>query len=130
MKYRFDVEMLEDQLEGRLLQNGCVVMYFDPRIKKEHVRRLQTAGWEYREVYVGNEGAWEEFSRQVSVDCGSQTITGRIWTHSPIVYLRSNFHSQGNLRLASSNLICSQIKIVKLLKSFSIFSPARSAGSF
>ena len=41
-------------------------MYFNPRIKEDHTRRLQAAQWHYREVYVAREGTWHEFSEQVS----------------------------------------------------------------
>jgi len=61
--------MLDEQteLELRLLQNGCVVLYHSPFLMEEHSGSLVRSGWQFKDVYVGNTGSRDEFLNQVAV---------------------------------------------------------------
>jgi RNAse (barnase) inhibitor barstar len=56
-----------DNLEERLLQNGCVVLYFNPFVMEAHSSQLVASGWEFREIYIAQEGTWNEFCDSVSI---------------------------------------------------------------
>ena len=67
----------ETQLEHRLLQNGCVVLYHNPFLMKEHSCSLARFGWQFKEVYVAETGTAEEFFDQVAVSLKLPHFFGR-----------------------------------------------------
>ena len=54
-------------LEGRLLQNGCVVMYHSPFLMEEHSGALVSSGWRFKEIYLADKGTQEELFEQVAL---------------------------------------------------------------
>ncbi|HWN97477.1 MAG TPA: barstar family protein, partial [Methylomirabilota bacterium] len=64
-------------LEGRLLQNGCVVLYHSPFLMEAHSGALVSSGWQFKEIYVADQGTQEEFFEQVALMLGFRDHFGR-----------------------------------------------------
>jgi RNAse (barnase) inhibitor barstar len=56
-----------DNLEKRLLQNGCVVLYHNSFLMEEHANQLVSSGWKYKEAYIAETGQLEEFFDQIAL---------------------------------------------------------------
>jgi RNAse (barnase) inhibitor barstar len=71
--------MTEDAtaLESRLLQNGCVVLYYSPFKMEAHADLLSSIGWRFKEVLVAESGTQEEFYDQLSLMLDFPSYFGR-----------------------------------------------------
>ena len=64
-------------LENRLLQNGCIVMYYSPFLMEQHSCELVLAGWTFKEIYAASKGSQNEFFDQVSMQLDFPDYFGR-----------------------------------------------------
>ena len=57
---------MSSDLEARLLQNGCVVLYYNPFVWEHDSTELVSSGWQFRHVYTGMTGSHDEFYDQIA----------------------------------------------------------------
>ena len=65
------------KLEDRLLQNGCVVLYYNPFILEQDSIELVKGGWRFSQIYIAQEGRSGEFFDHVSIALGFPSYFGR-----------------------------------------------------
>jgi Barstar (barnase inhibitor) len=65
------------KLEDRLLQNGCVILYFNPFVMEQDSTELVADGWRFVQIYVGQKGSRDEFYDHVSIALDFPSYFGR-----------------------------------------------------
>ena len=64
-------------LETRLLQNGCVVLYHNPFLFEHDSNQLAISGWKYIQIYAGTEGTQAEFFEHIAIALDFPQYFGR-----------------------------------------------------
>jgi RNAse (barnase) inhibitor barstar len=86
-------------LESRLLQNGCVVLYYSPFQMEAHADLLCSIGWRFKEVLVAESGTQEEFYDQLSLMLEFPSYFGRNLNAFRDCLGEINFPESGRLAL-------------------------------
>ena len=68
---------MASDLEARLLQNGCVVLYHNPFLWEQDSTELVSRGWQFRHVYTAQTGGQDEFYDQIACALEFPSYFGR-----------------------------------------------------